>query len=183
MQSTQRLLSRARLILFFHFTKSPHCRYSRWISALLHLRSISSTTIIHTWLCSHWYVCVFAMKCQQSSPPVSSTLAHGRSLTSLGMCLLNLSNVACPQLAVTNNNQQCSFYTPPVLFAFCNSLVLNHTTATIPQYSSVFLIIPQYSSVFLSIPQYITVFLSISQYITVYHSILSICASYTRLWC
>ena len=111
------------------------------------------------------------MKCQQSSPPVSSTLAHGRSLTSLGMCLLNLSNVACPQLAVTNNNQQCSFYTPPVLFAFCNSLVLNHTTVTIPQYSSVFLSIPQYITVYHSIPQYITVYHSISQYITVYHSI------------
>ena len=114
------------------------------------------------------------MKCQQWSPPVSSTLAHGRSLTSLGMCLLNLSNVACPQLAVTNNNQQCSFYTPPVLFAFCNSLVLNHTTASIPQYITVYHSIPQYTqytTVYHSISQYITVYHSIPQYITVYHSI------------
>ena len=30
---------------------------------------------------SHWYVCMFAMKCQQSGPPVPGPLAHGRSLT------------------------------------------------------------------------------------------------------
>ena len=83
------------------------------------------------------------------------------------MCLLN---VAGTQLAVTNNNQECSSCPPPVLISIpskCNSLVSH----SIPQYITVYYSISQYITVYHSILQYITVYHSIPQYTTVYHSI------------